>query len=250
MIDLHCHMIPWVDDGAKNAEVACQMAAHAYRNGVDTVVLTPHCNLSGARPNYRGRTYTEVFSLFRALLRQHGTPLQVLPGAELFAHPSNLRQLLQKEQIVTLNHSRYLLTEFRFSASAKEISQALDLIASYGLVPVVAHPERYAAVQDAPRLAVQWFSKGYILQVNKGSLLGRLGASAEQTALELLAHGLIHVIASDAHDTDFRPSGFQSLLPFLRRRCPEEYIRLMLRENPQRIISDQIIPIPGERTSL
>lgn len=244
MIDLHCHIIPMIDDGARNAEVACQMAMHAYRSGTDTIVATPHCNLRGARRNYRGRSYTEVFSLFRALLRQRQIPITLLPGAELFAHPSNLRRLLDERRIVTLNHSRYLLTEFNFHARGEDISDALALIARRGLIPVVAHPERYAAVQNDPSFVARWFRKGYVIQLNKGSLLGRLGYSAQVAADELLADGLVHVIASDAHDPRYRPTGFHTLLPFLRERCPEEYIKLLLEVNPRCIISDQQLPVP------
>ncbi len=241
MIDLHCHIIPWVDDGAENAEIACAMAEHSLRCGVDTVVATPHCNLRGARPNLRGRSYNECLAMFRALLRQHGIPLKVLPGAEVFAHPANLRELIDRRRVVTLNRSRYLLVEFNFSADGETITTLLDTVARRGLIPVVAHPERYEAVQDSPDLAAQWFAKGYLLQLNKGSLLGRLGEGARQAGLHLLRCGLADVIASDAHDIYYRPSGFQSLIPFLKRLCPEEYIDLLLNVNPRRIISDQRI---------
>lgn len=250
MIDLHCHIIPMVDDGARNAAVACQMAAHAYRSGTDTIVATPHCNLQGARSNYRGRLYTEFFSLFRALLRQHGIPVQLLPGAELFAHPSNLRRLLDERRVVTLNHSRYLLTEFNFQTNGEDMSDALDLIAKRGFVPVVAHPERYAAVQNNLRFVVRWFAKGYVIQLNKGSLLGRLGNSAKIAGEAILTAGLAHVIATDAHDMRYRPTGFHTLLPFLQERCPEDYIELLLETNPRRIICDAPITVPEHKIRL
>ncbi len=239
MIDLHCHIIPRVDDGAPSAEAACAMAEHALRSGVDTVVATPHCNLRGARLTAAGADYDRAFGMLRALLRQHRIPLTVLPGAELFAHRSNLRQLLDSGKLVTLNHSRYLLAEFRFSESGEEISALLAAIARRGLIPVVAHPERYEAVQESPALAAVWFSRGYVIQLNKGSLLGRLGTGAERTSLRLLRRGLAHVIASDAHDPVYRPTGFASLLPFLAQRCPSDYARLLLEENPRRIIQNQ-----------
>lgn len=244
MIDLHCHIIPWIDDGAENARVACEMAAHAVRSGVDTIVCTPHCNLRGARPNYRGRDYDVCFAMFRALLKQHGIPLRVLPGCELFAHHSNLRQVLDENRVMTLNHSRYLLVEFNFSDPGERMTDALDLIARRGLIPVVAHPERYDCVQHEPKLAVGWFVKGYIIQLNKGSILGRLGERAYHAGTHLLASGIAHVIASDAHDPKYRPTGFQSLLPVLAQLCPPEYIRLLLETNPDRIIHDRHIPAP------
>lgn len=244
MIDLHCHIIPWIDDGAENARVACEMAAHALRGGVDTIVCTPHCNISDDIPNYRGRAYDVCFAMFRAMLEQHGLPLRVLPGCELFASRSNLRQLLDDRHVVTLNNSRYLLTEFNFNDPGERMTAALDLIASHGLIPVVAHPERYDCVQRDPKLAVSWFAKGYIIQLNKGSILGLLGERAYHAGTHLLASGIAHVIASDAHDAKYRTTGFHSLLRVLERLCSEEYIRLLLEINPDRIIHDRIIPAP------
>ena len=244
MIDLHCHIIPWIDDGAENARVACEMAAHALHSGVDTIVCTPHCNLSDDIPNYSGRAYDVCFAMFRALLEQHGLPLRVLPGCELFASRSNLRQLLDDRHVVTLNNSRYLLTEFNFNDPGERMTAALDLIASHGLIPVVAHPERYDCVQRDPELAVSWFAKGYIIQLNKGSILGLLGSRASRAGLHLLDSGIAHVIASDAHDAKYRTTGFRSLLHVLERLCPEDYIRLLLETNPDRIIHDRNIPAP------
>ncbi len=239
MIDLHCHMIPWVDDGAESAQMACRMAELSLRNGVDTIVATPHCNLKGSRPNYRGRTFTEVFSMFRALLIQHEIPLRVLPGSEVFAHSSNLRELLEEKRVVTLNHSRYLLVEFNFQTSAEELNNLLAMVKSYGYIPVIAHPERYTAVQHAPGLAVRWHEKGYVIQLNKGSLLGRLGQAACETAQYLLSSQTAHVVASDAHDIRGRAPGFQSLLPLLRDFCPPSYVEQLVEENPYKIITDR-----------
>lgn len=238
MIDIHCHILPGIDDGAENAAMACQMARQALDNGVDTVVATPHCNLPRCYPNYRGRRYTECISMFRALLRQEGIPLEVLSGAEVFARRSNLRHLLEENQLVTLNHSRYLLVEFPFEASEADICIMLRQIKERGLVPVIAHPERYVALQNHGALAAQWYEQGYVLQVNKPSLEGRLGISAMETACDLLSMGLAHVIASDAHDLRYRTTGLRTLLHRLERYCSEEYIHDLVEENPRRILSD------------
>ena len=243
MIDLHCHILPFVDDGAEDASVACAMAKHCLRSGVDTVVVTPHCNLFGARNNFAGRSYEECLGMFRALLRQQHIPLKVLPGAELFAHSSNLGTLLDNRKVVTLNRSRYLLTEFNFRAHPDAINTALERITRRGYIPVIAHPERYDAVQEQPELAAQWFQKGYIIQLNKGSLLGRLGRGAYECSTFLLRAGIAHVIASDAHNMDTRPTGFLSLIPLLRQLCPQEYIDILLQDNPAHIIADEPIPI-------
>ncbi|MBE6985749.1 MAG: hypothetical protein E7434_09145 [Ruminococcaceae bacterium] len=244
MIDLHCHIIPYIDDGAKSIEIACAMAKHAYRTGVDTIVATPHCNLRNARPNYRDREYSMVFSTFRAILKQKQIPIKLLPGAEVFAHEENIRRLIDEEMLVTLNHSRYLLVEFPFHGDGRGICRTLEAIARRGLIPVIAHPERYDAVQDRPDLVEHWFSQGFVIQINKGSLLGRLGNGAQKTSLRLLYDGFAHVIASDAHDMRHRPPGFLSLTESLN--IDPRYLHMLLHDNPSRIINDEPLPRPGD----
>lgn len=244
MIDLHCHIIPWADDGAKDAHTACGMARHALKNGVEVIVATPHCNLRGMQNNFRGQDYEYRLGMFRSLLRQHHIPLELLPGAELFAHPSNLRQILDERRAVTLNRSRYLLVEFDFGSPGSDISDALDLIARKNLIPVVAHPERYRAVQDEPTLPRRWSRQGYVLQINKGSILGQLGEGSRDAAMQMLHAQIAHVIASDAHDTHYRTTGFLSLLPVLEKVCPSDYISLLLRDNPESILLDGRVCAP------
>ena len=245
MIDLHCHILPGVDDGADTLETACQMARLAAQSGVSIIVATPHCNLPDCPENYRGETLLRKFDALDRLLQHYGIPVRILPGAEVFAR-HNLPQLLESGRLVTLNHSRYLLVEFFFGESPQTISSVLRMVTEYGLVPVIAHPERYEAVQRDPMLAVEWFRSGYVIQVNKGSLLGRLGRHAQKTAFWLLNEGLVHVVASDAHHTEYRTPFMGTLVQMLQERYPAPYLRLILEKNPRRIIENQIIPPPNE----
>lgn len=244
MIDLHCHILPGVDDGSPDAETSLSMARHAAESGVTAIAVTPHCNLPGFRRNYRGPDYRRRLNDLRELLTQENIPLRLYSGAEVFADPSNIRTLIEQHELITLGGSRYLLVEFDFGLPGSVLLRTLEAIAQRGLVPVVAHPERYDAVQRDPGLAAWCFSRGMLLQLNKGSLLGLLGSRAEDTALHLLSHGLAHLIASDAHDDRFRTTGFRSLLPVLKPICHPDYIALLLHGNPRRILRDEPIPIP------
>ncbi len=244
MIDLHCHLIPYIDDGAHNIETAYTMAKFAYKTGVDTIVATPHCNLRDARKNYLDRDYVLILATFQAFLRQRGLPIKILPGAEVFAHENNIRELIEREKLMTINRSRYLLVEFPFHQNGQIISATLDAISRRGLIPVIAHPERYDSVQENPMFVARWFERGYVIQINKGSLLGRLGREAYSCAQQLLAGGYAHVIASDAHDMKYRPPGFYRLIR--SRQIDMKYLKLLLEVNPQRIISDEPVFNPQE----
>lgn len=245
MIDLHCHILPGVDDGADSLEAACQMARLAAQSGVTTIVATPHCNLPDHTDNYRSETLLKKFDALARLMQHYDIPVQILPGAEVLAR-DNLMELLKNGSLITLNHSRYLLVEFFFGELPQTMCAVLDELSSAGVVPVVAHPERYEAVQRDPMLVVNWFRSGYIIQVNKGSILGRLGRHAQKTASWLLREGLVHVIASDAHHTAYRTPYMRTLVQTLQAYYPTPYLRLLLEKNPRRIIENRLIPPPSE----
>lgn len=243
MIDLHCHILPGVDDGAESLEDACSMARMAVRSGVRTIVATPHCNNPRRPENYRSDDYFRRLEALRAALRHSEIPLELLSGAEVLAQP-NLMRLLQEKKLLTLNESRYLLVEFGFGDSEEILHTVLAGIADAGYVPVLAHPERYDCVQRDPMLIVDWFRAGYVIQLNKGSILGRLGRASRSAALWILDRGLAHVIASDAHSPLMRTTSMDALLEFLRESYPEEYIRILLEENPRNMIRDlPLVPV-------
>ena len=114
MIDLHCHILPGVDDGSPDAETSLSMARHAAESGVTAIAVTPHCNLPGFRRNYRGPDYRRRLNDLRELLTQENIPLRLYSGAEVFADPSNIRTLIEQHELITLGGSRYLLVEFDF----------------------------------------------------------------------------------------------------------------------------------------
>ena len=199
MVDIHCHILPGVDDGSPSMEDSLQMARMAADSGVTDIIATPHCNLPGYGPkNYRSAALRTGFSRLRQALEQEGIPLGIHPGAEVFCTPE-LDRLLDRRQLQTLGGGRYLLVEFYFDESAEFMEQCFRAIRRRGLVPVAAHPERYDAVQRDPYMVRRWFERGVVIQLNKGSILGRLGRRAQDTALWLLERGLAHAAASDAH---------------------------------------------------
>lgn len=238
MIDLHCHILPHIDDGSPNTEVSVLMARMAFESGIDAIVATPHCNLLPDQPNYNGEELEQRLHRLSRRLRQEQIPVQLLSGAEIFA-TWNLDRLLQQQKLPTLNHSRYLLLEFRFSMEGQDMNTLLETVQQFGLVPVIAHPERYDAVQQDPSLAAYWFRHGYVLQGNKGSILGKLGRGAYYAGRWLLEHGFYHVLATDAHHFEIRSPYMGELMQELTTLCPMSYQKILLSENPRRIVDDR-----------
>lgn len=244
MTDIHCHILPGVDDGAETMDEAVQMARMAAASGVKTILATPHCNLPFAEEkNYISTNLRDRFVALAQTVRQAHIPLSILPGAEVFCTPQ-VPELLDRKQLLGLAGSRYLLVEFFFDESPDFMNDMLDAIAVRGMIPVIAHPERYDAVQDSIQLPQEWVHQGYILQVNKGSILGRLGHGAELAADRLLSERLAHLAASDAHSPLTRTPELDTLRRYLEQAYSPQYARLLLDENPRRILSDLPL-LPG-----
>lgn len=244
MVDIHTHILPGVDDGARNSEEALCMAAAAWETGTECLVLTPHCNIPAApRANYRSRGLIEAFERFRGAVRQAGIPIRLTLGAEVFAD-ERLPELLKSHSLLTLAGSRYLLIEFDFGADPGTIRDALAAVSAAGLRPVLAHPERYAMTAVHPDAIFDWVQSGCVIQLNKGSLLGRFGNDIRDTARLLLEHRLVHCIASDAHHRDIRTPELDEVRRLTERLCGPRYTELLFDENPLRIVSDQPMRIP------
>ena len=237
MVDIHCHILPGVDDGAPSMEDSLEMARMAADSGVTDIIATPHCNLPGngritapppcARPSPGcSRPWTRRASPCAFTRGPRCSALRSCPGC------------CSQRQLQTLGGSRYLLVEFYFDESAEFMEQCFRDIRHRGLVPVAAHPERYNAVQRDPARLEGWFRRGIVIQLNKGSVLGRLGRRAQDTALWLLEHGLAHAAASDAHRPTVRTTHMGLLRSTLADDFSPDCPRLLLDGNPRRILDE------------
>ena len=238
MIDLHCHILPGVDDGADSPDTALAMAEIAVDAGISTVVATPHCNARDPRKNFRSVALDAAFRGLQEAFDRAGLPIRVLPGCEVLLR-GDVGRLLDTQALYTLAGSRYLLVEFYFDEHPETMDAALEAVRSRGFVPVIAHPERYFCVQDRPEMAARWYERGDVLQLNKGSILGDLGERAYDTSRDFLRRGLCHVIASDAHHAQYRTPSFTRLLNELEYFFPEAPAELLLETNPRIILENQ-----------
>lgn len=240
MIDIHCHMLPGVDDGSDTLDNSLLMASMAAESGTDIIVVTPHCNIPGEPGNYPTRELLEKFIALREAIDAAQIPLKILAGAEVFCTP-DIAELIRQKKLLPLASSRYLLVEFAFNEDSIEMNSRLEQIFAEGLIPVIAHPERYNAVQRDRTLPERWFAAGYIMQINKDSVFGNLGQRAKRTAEFMLSQGLAHVAASDAHGTYSRTTELEQLREHISLNYSEEYAHILLEENPRRIIENKPI---------
>lgn len=238
MIDIHAHILPGIDDGAVDMEETLEMARMAVNSGVTAVVATPHCNVPGIFNNYYDEEYLKVFHETEKALKREGIPLKLYQGMEVFVNANTLK-LLSESKLMPMNRSRYMLVEFDFYEEIDYMQKMLEMIRKSGICPIIAHPERYQCVQEHLQLVYQWRMKGYLVQVNKGSLLGRFGRRAYETAHSLLSHNLVTAIASDAHSYRERTPWMLEVYEELSKKYSKRYLNTLFEENPRKICQNQ-----------
>ena len=207
MIDLHTHILPGIDDGARTLDDALEMARALVADGVTTVAATPH--VRGDYPTSADVMLRAVDEL-RGALEEAGIPLTLLPGAELAV--DRIPRLGEHElrRLTLAGSGQYLLVETPYYGWPPELAEQLLELRMAGFTPVLAHPERNAHVQRAPSLLAPFVQGGALIQVTAASVDGRLGAASRQTAFHLIEAGLAHMLASDAHTPDIRAAGMRS----------------------------------------
>ena len=242
-VDIHSHVLPGVDDGAVSVDETIAMLRIAYDAGTRKIVATPHMFLD----LFHNNDFVQVLDCFEQLKSdlescQDAFPflqdMHLYPGAENFASPEFLTAL-EQGCVLTLNGSRYLLVEFPPVLPFSQIQIVIEKVVATGYTPVIAHPERYGAIQKDPLRVEQFEQMGCVIQVNADSLRGGSGSRAKQCSLSLLQAGWVDVIASDGHRLRWRSPNLGRVL----RRLEEEYtnddIAGWLVENPERILANK-----------
>ncbi|MBE6979709.1 MAG: hypothetical protein E7431_04975 [Ruminococcaceae bacterium] len=234
MTDIHCHILPGFDDGAADMAEALNMIRMSQASGVTDLAVTPHFMGERQSLGLLNRMYVRYERLTHAV-RTEGIPIRLYPGAEILCLPQTV-ELAREHLLPTLGNSSYVLCEFYFDTPFEEMDAILDEIAACGYQPVVAHPERYEAIQNDPRGVDLWFRKGFVIQLNKGSILGAFGYRVQKTAEWILGGGLAHVVASDAHSISRRTTDMQPVREHLLQKYPAEYVQILTQYNPARLL--------------
>lgn len=232
MIDLHSHILPDVDDGAYNLQDSLEMARVAVNSGVTTMVATPHCM------DDRRWEIFDAWEILCDMLEESSIPLKLLLGMEIFG-TMDTASMLRDGKLLTLNRSQYPLIEFSFRSDGEMETQILRSVCRVGFRPIVAHPERYAYVQRNPKLINRWFRMGCLIQVNRGSLLGRFGRGAEIMATELVERGFATVISTDAHSPRIRTPWMLDIHQKMSKEFSERYANMLLEDNPASILKNE-----------
>ncbi len=241
MIDVHSHILPGVDDGAKTLDESLAMLRLAAENGTTDIVASPHSN-------HEYKFDPDVVALLVADLRHAiGGAIRVHHGCDFHLSYDNIQDSLKNPAKYAINNKNYVLVEFSDMLIPKTTDDVFYQMQSAGMIPVITHPERNMLLQQRLPKLVAWAESGCLLQVTGGSLLGRFGKQAKTFADRLLKDGLVHVVASDAHDTRHRPPSLKEAYEYVSKMCGPARAEALFHRNPAAILTgDPIEPFEEE----
>lgn len=231
MIDLHTHILPAVDDGPADVETALAMARDGVERGLTVVAATPHF----LNPITWADIQEKVKEL-RQHLAQAEIPLELVPGAELMLD-TDLFQLEPGEIPTYGDAGRFCLIEFPMGYLPMYTDEVLFDLQTKGITPIIAHPERYAAVMENPSMVFGWLEQGCLVQVNTGSILGRFGREVVAAAEILLTHDWAQFVASDGHSMRRRPLDLPEAHTALVKLLGAQRARELVEDNPREMLA-------------
>ena len=243
-VDIHCHLLPGLDDGAKSWEESLAMAAMAAEDGVGTVVATPH--QLGAYAHIDADNIRRNASRLQQQLSERGITVELVPGADVRIDEALLPRLRQGQVLTLADRRKHVLLELPHELYFP-IAGVLDGLRAAGLVGVLSHPERNQGLLKQPQTTAALVDSGCLMQVTAGSLTGAFGSASREMAEWMLEEGLVHFLATDAH-------GLRSRRPLLRRAferaaqlAGEETAVDLCCRNPAAVIAGQEVPTTRRR---
>jgi protein-tyrosine phosphatase len=242
---LHCHLLPGIDDGAKDLATSLAMARVAAADGISTIACTPHI-LPGVYNNSGPAIRRAVAQLAESIAKA-GIPITLVTGADVHIAP-DLDGQLRDGRALALNDSRYLLLEPPHHVLPPRLEDLIFGLQAAGYVPILTHPERLSWVEGHYDLIRRLVSSSVLMQITAGSVMGRFGRGPRYWAERMLDEGLCHLLATDAHNTEQRAPRLAEARDVVAQRLgDDEAINLVLRR-PQGILDNlspaELPPLP------
>lgn len=237
-IDIHSHILYGIDDGSKTLEESIEIIKQHIEMGFKDIVLTPHY-IENSKYETDNKEKTKLLETLKKETKKQKLDINLYLGNEVFVN--NILEI-KKEKISKINNSKYLLIEFPMNEKPKNINNILYELKIQGIIPVIAHPERYSFVQKNPDLVDEWIEEGALLQSNYGSIIGVYGDNAKKTIKKLLKKNKIKALATDIH---FPNNKIYQNIEKSRKRIKkiigeEKFIELTI-TNPKKIIENKDI---------
>lgn len=227
MIDIHCHILPGIDDGPSTIEESIEMARIAYRDGITKIVATPHVRDG----RHQEGLIAEKVNLLNSHLSDENIPVEILQGADVSAQMDS-GQLSD----YTINQTKYILIEFPHMFVPKNAWNLLFRMRTGGYYPIITHPERNLSVISHPELLFEMLETGTFVQVTAESLTGSFGIDIQQCACHLLKKGVVTFLATDAHSSTHRPPVLSYGLRVAEKKIGREKAVALVTKNPEKVL--------------
>ena len=237
-IDIHCHILPGVDDGSPDMATSLEMLRIADKNGITHLILTPH-----HKPMHHNVS-PEHNVAYRKKLQEaakaEGIKAKLFSGNEIYYSDETMEELMEGK-ICSLAGSDYVLVEFHPTNPYKAIQNAVSRVQAAGFIPIIAHVERYSDIVSHPSRVKDLIEMGSFIQVNASSIMGKYGFGISHFTKKLLKEELVHFVASDAHDTGRRAPNLLDCRNYVERKYGEDYGKKLFFTNPANVIRNELI---------
>lgn len=239
LIDLHCHLLPGIDDGPATLAESLDLARMSAAQGIATIACTPHI-LPGVFDN-DGAGIAAATALMQAALDQAGIPIRLVTGADLHIAPDNVSRL-RSGQVPPLAGSRYVLLELPHALLPPRLEHALFAMRAAGFVPVLTHPERMGWIERDYGLLRALARAGVPMQITAGSVTGAFGRRARHWSDRMLDDGIVDLVATDAHGATLRPPCLAEAYGVVAGRIGADEARRIFFDVPEAILADRALP--------
>ena len=241
MVDLHCHILPNVDDGAHSMRETIELLKNAENAGFDTICFTPHY----AEPYYTNSKIQnqDILEKVKEEAMKNNISLNLLLGNEIYIN-ENLEELFSTGKITSLSETQYILVELPMyqELTPQIVQKFLEPIVQKGMKIIIAHPERYTYIQENPERIFEYCNENIFFQSNYASILGAYGRDAQKTLKKLLKNKVISYFSTDIHHTNrCFYNDIEKIKKKLRKIVDENYFEILTEKNPRLIIENEII---------
>ncbi len=228
IVDIHCHILPGLDDGSPDMEETLKMLRIAWEQGITHIITTPH--YKAGRHNASAATVMKRLDEVREAAKREHIPIRLYSGNEILFF-SELEERLEKGQILTMNGTRYILVEFLPGDEYTYIRNGLDYVMGMGYSPILAHIERYACMLQKTEYAEELHDLGVEIQINAVSVMGKMGRKSREFVMQILKRRLVDYVATDSHDSGNRMPQIQACANIICKKCGISYAKEILYEN-------------------
>lgn len=236
--DIHCHILPGIDDGSSTMDETMAMIETAYKDGIRSIVATPHFH--PRRGHGTARKAMPRIEMVRNEAAGAYPDLKIYSGCEIY-YCHDILEKVKSGEILTLNNSDYVLIEFSFTEELRKIKSGLNKFLLSGYNPILAHVERYDELVKNPETLDELTEAGVYLQINADSLLGKLGGARRRFVKKLLKDGMVSFIASDAHDCKKRAPLLSKAAAYVEKKYGRDTAERIFIENPKKVIDNIMI---------